>query len=160
MSYETDKVAHEFIEALADFLQTSEPSPRLRSRLTEVRAKAEKLLTPEQYNEALGKAKRIAEWNLTLKRRVGETMAGQVGLAPKRITLSQAKRLYGFNVKVGGVLIYDRLPDFGGLAPTGPVAYGATEEEARENARLNALAAHVPPEHFDGEAYEIVPDEE
>ena len=76
MSYETDKVAHEFIEALADFLQASEPSPRLRSRLTEVRAKAEKLLTPEQYNEALGKAKRIAEWNLTLKRRVGETMAG------------------------------------------------------------------------------------
>ena len=60
----------------ADFLQASEPSPRLRSRLTEVRAKAEKLLTPEQYNEALGKAKRIAEWNLTLKRRVGETMAG------------------------------------------------------------------------------------
>ena len=29
MSYETDKVAHEFIEALADFLQASEPSPRL-----------------------------------------------------------------------------------------------------------------------------------
>ena len=56
----------EFIEALADFLQASEPSPRLRSRLTEARANAEKLLTTEQYNEALDKAKRIAEWNRTL----------------------------------------------------------------------------------------------
>jgi hypothetical protein len=37
----------------------------------------------------------------------------------KRITLSQAKRLYASNVKVGGVLVYDRLPDFGGLSPTG-----------------------------------------
>jgi hypothetical protein len=52
MSSETDKAAHEFIEALADFLQASEPSPRLRSRLTEARATAEKLLTTEQYNEA------------------------------------------------------------------------------------------------------------
>ena len=66
MSSETDKAAHEFIEALADFLQASEPSPRLRSRLTEARANAEKLLTTEQYNEALDKAKRIAEWNRTL----------------------------------------------------------------------------------------------
>ena len=66
MSSETDKAAREFIEALADFLQASEPPPRLQSRLTEARAKAEKLLTAEQYNEALAKAKRIAEWNRTL----------------------------------------------------------------------------------------------
>jgi hypothetical protein len=78
----------------------------------------------------------------------------------KRITLSQAKRLYASNVKVGGVLVYDRLPDFGGLSPTGPVGYGTTEEEARQSARLNALAGHVLPEHYYGDAYEIVADEE
>jgi hypothetical protein len=75
----------------------------------------------------------------------------------KRISLSRAKRLYASDVEVGCWLVYER--DFG-ISPPRPIAYGATEEEARENARRSAQVARIPPERYDGEAYLIVPDQQ
>ena len=65
MSSETDKAADELVAALADVLQASKSgsaSLRLRTRLAEVRANAEKLLTTRQYIDAVFKAVRIAGW--------------------------------------------------------------------------------------------------
>jgi hypothetical protein len=52
----------------ANVLQAStagSASPGLRSRLAEARANAKKLLTTEQYDEAVFKAFHIAGWNWT-----------------------------------------------------------------------------------------------
>jgi hypothetical protein len=62
MSSETDKAFDEFVQANADFLQaerSGSASLELRTRLAEARANAKKLLTIEQYDEAVFKAFRI-----------------------------------------------------------------------------------------------------
>jgi len=66
-------------------------------------------------------------------------------LSMHRISLSRARRLYASDVEIGCWLVFER--NHGG-APISPVGYGATEEEARKNAR-----------RYDGEACLIVPDE-
>lgn len=68
MTSEIDAATDEFVDALANALQASKSgsaSLDLRSRLAAARAKAEKLLTTNQYSDAVFKAARVAGWDLT-----------------------------------------------------------------------------------------------
>jgi hypothetical protein len=59
-----------------------------------------------------------------------------------------------FEARPGQIVVFDRAAEAGGVSM--PSGLGATEEEAREDARRTAEKGNVPPESLDGPAYLVI----